>query len=215
MRNGVYKKLRRISNIIVALWLIIPMLITAVGMLAFLSLFAWHWTLPFSGTLADILSAIGVLLACTPPLGVGGLCVGAYILVSSLKCRRLMKTLGVNKADISRFEREYRHGERMRFGKILITDHWLFNYYPERTCLAPLEEVEWLRSRVSTTSRKKAGGGYEKTRWTDWHLGIELGFSNGATLYVKCEPGRHGSLMRELAERCPGAEARRAGTTIF
>ena len=188
MENGVFKRRRRISNIIIALWLIVPALVASAGIAATVmaaAQYPWiHW-----GN-----QGYWVLAFFSTP----GLIYGFYALARSLKYRRSMRYYRVDEDDIRRFEREYRYGERRRYGKTVITAHWLFSSYAASTCLLPLKEAAWIYN-ATAKGRSRHGGEYST-------YGIKVHFRDGAALYVKCEKHNIDRALREFAERCPQAQ---------
>jgi len=187
MELGIFRRKRRISNLCIALWLIIPTLVSSAAIAATVMETArnpWmHWSRSDYWMLA-FFSAPALIF-------------GFYFLIRNQKYRRSMKDFRVDEKAICRFEQEYRHGERRRIGKSVITEHWLFSYYAASTCLLPLKDVVWvygnmLKSRTPT-------GEY-------WVCVVKLHFRNGTMLQVKRDKISLDRIMSEFAERCPQAQ---------
>ena len=188
MGSGIFRRRRRRSNLIIALWLVVPVLISAAGIYAAAmeaARYPWmHWSR----------SGWWLLAFFSAP----ALIFGLYMLIRSAKFRRSMKDFLVEDKAIDRFEQEYRHGERIRFGQVVLTDSWLFNNALSATCLLPLQEAVWI---YGTTSEQNNGRYGTVTA----HC-VKVHFRNGLALNVACNKFNLGQAMRAFAQRCPGAQ---------
>jgi len=183
-----FQRRRRISNLGIALWIIVPVLIISAGIAEILmdmARYPWiHWSR----------SGYWVLSLLFGP----ALIYGFYLLIRSYKFRRCMKDFWVDEKAILRFEQEYRHGERKRIGKIALTDNWLFSTSLSATCLLPLGEAVWIYG----TSQEQAAG---RGGTTMVHF-VKVHFRNGVALTVACTKFNLGYAMRAFAQRCPNAQ---------
>jgi hypothetical protein len=170
-----YRRRRRRSDLGIALWLIVPALLIAAGIAANL------------GELALVIAFFGG----------PGLIYGVYALARSRKYRRGMRELRVDGDAVLRFEREYRLGDRKRFGKVVLTDNWLLSYTLSATCLLPLREAAWIYG--ATEERNNPQTGTVKVHYVKVH------FRNGIALKVACDKLNFGSATHAFAQRCPQA----------
>ncbi|MCL2495041.1 MAG: hypothetical protein FWE98_05230 [Oscillospiraceae bacterium] len=110
-----------------------------------------------------------------------------------------MKDFWVDEKAILRFDEEYRHGDRVRIGKIVLTDNWLFSSDASMTCILPLGEAVWIYG----TSREQAAGRGGGTIVVN---SVKVHFRNGLALTVACTKYNIGQAMRAIAQRCPNAQ---------
>ena len=183
-----FRRRRRISNTVIALWLVVPAVIISTGITATVMETArnpWmHWSSHGYWVLAFISFPVLIL--------------GFYFLVRSHKYRRSMKEFLVDEKAILRFEREYRYGDRVRFGKIVLTKNWLFSNDASMTCILPLGEAVWIYG----ASQEQAGG---RGGTVTAHF-IKVHFRNGLAVNVSCNKYNIGQAMRAFAQRCPKAQ---------
>jgi len=183
-----FRRRRRISNIIITLWLVVPALLIAAGIAASVIEAARYPWMDWSSHGYWVLALFSI----------PGIIYGFYLLARSMKYRRSMNYYRVFQDEIYRFEREYRHGDRKRYGKTVLTEHWLFSYYAASTCLLPLKEAVWIYSTMFK-SRSRYRGVY-------WTCGIKVHYRNGTILHIKCEKNQLDRAMGVFAERCSKAQ---------
>ena len=154
------------------------------------------------GTVAMI--AAGIWLAVEEsPFAVFWFVIGAFSVLGVLlapanwrESGKLMEGLGVGEAAEWLFAQE-RPGAK-RYGKLVITDNWVYDTAFFAPALLPLKEVVWLEKGYDN------GGRYTSTRF--W---VRLHFKNGMTHELKCEFEEQDKLMELLNRRCHEAKFRK------
>jgi len=105
--------------------------------------------------------------------------------------RDLMETLGVDEAAEAQYAQERRGGRARRFGKIVVTDHWVCDYAFFTPALLPLKDIVRLDKDYGHSR-------YHDSFW------VNLRFKHG-THELKCTFESQEQLMDLLSRRCRAA----------
>jgi len=120
------------------------------------------------------------------------------VLVNGKKIRRRMEAFDVDDIAIGRFEQELDSGRGETFGKITLTDNWVFNGTTGAVALLPLREIVWVYQKVTSHSVNFIPTG--KT------FAVELYFSDGGHISLPCKKSDDvEQAMEAIARRCPQA----------
>ena len=135
-----------------------------------------------------------------------GLCIflliiGVLVLVSTLKARKLMRTLDVDIDARQRYNQELDGESVRRIGNATITDNWLSHKMLIGTALFPLGEIEFFAKECIPG---RHGSDFQVT----------LLFKAGDKYVLPCMMEQQDELMAVLAERCPRANQRDFGTYV-
>jgi len=129
-------------------------------------------------------------------LGVLFLAVNVAYHTRTKKLQKRMADYNITEVSLYNFEQEYRRGHET-FGKVDLTDSWLFNRAPNGTCVLPLKEVVWLHQRVV---RNYTNGIYSGAAYT-----VELYFSDKGALSLASKKKAVDATVESIAARCPQA----------
>jgi len=183
------RRRRRISGFVIALFLVVPTLVIVAGIALTMMEMArnpWMYWGRIGWWVLSLFSTPVLLL-------------GVYLAYRSHKYRKSMKDFWVDEKAILRFDEEYRHGDRVRIGKIVLTDNWLFSSDASMTCLLPLGEAVWIYGTSQEQAAGRGGG-------TIVVHSVKVHFRNGVMLAVACTKYNIGQAMRAFAQRCPKAK---------
>ena len=127
--------------------------------------------------------------------------IGVFVLVSTLKARKLMRTLGVDIGARQRYNQELDGESVRRIGNATITENWLSHKMLIGTALFPLREIEFFEK------------GHNSGRYSD-SFHVTLLFKEGDKYELPCTFEQQDELMAVLEKRCPQANQRDFGTYL-
>jgi len=120
--------------------------------------------------------------------------------------RRYMRNYRVDEEKMRQFKQEYREGPTKRFGKFVLTGHWLFRESILGDCLLPLQEVVRV-DLYGAPEREELLflGDVMMPTALPADYKIKVRFSNGVIITVPCTANPD-QAMGEFAQRCPQAK---------